>query len=199
MKPIASYSGVGLANGRQSAAKTGTVGLDSKTTNNSDAWMVGFTPQVSAAVWVGTGLSKPIYNSDGSPLYGANMPGKTWKLFMDKYLSGHEAGDAADQAAHRPGRRHAGRDADLHADDLPAGQQLVELAEADVLDHERLPDARPPRPPRPAAAADHIAAGEHQLEPDGRRAGHLRRGAATALQALTPAVGDRRRRARMTA
>ncbi len=88
MKPIASYSGVGLANGRQSAAKTGTVGLGTKTTNNSDAWMVGFTPQVSAAVWVGTGLSKPIYNRDGSPMYGANMPGATWKLFMDKYLSG---------------------------------------------------------------------------------------------------------------
>ncbi len=44
LEPIAGYSGDGLANGRKSAAKTGTEGIDGKTTNNSDAWMVGYTP-----------------------------------------------------------------------------------------------------------------------------------------------------------
>ncbi len=89
LKPVAKYSGDGLANGRASAAKTGTVGIGTKTTNNSDAWMVGFTPQVSAAVWVGTGYrNKPIYNADGTPMYGSDLPGKTWKLFMDTYLKG---------------------------------------------------------------------------------------------------------------
>jgi membrane peptidoglycan carboxypeptidase len=88
MKPVAQYSGDGLSGGRASAAKTGTEGISAKSNNNSDAWMVGFTPQVSAAVWVGTGLSKPIYNAAGSPLYGADLPGKTWKMFMDTYLAG---------------------------------------------------------------------------------------------------------------
>ena len=88
LKPIAKYSGDALANGRPSAAKTGTVGIGTTTTNNSDAWMVGFTPQVSAAVWVGTGYRKPIYNAAGEPLYGSDLPGKTWKLFMDSYLNG---------------------------------------------------------------------------------------------------------------
>ncbi len=88
LKPIASYSGDGLAGNRQSAAKTGTEGLDPTSTNNSDAWMVGYTPQVSAAVWVGSGLSKPIYDADGNPLYGSGLPGKTWKTFMDTYLKG---------------------------------------------------------------------------------------------------------------
>jgi membrane peptidoglycan carboxypeptidase len=89
LKPVAAWSNDALSGGRESAAKTGTEGI-SKTgsTDNSDAWMVGYTPQVSASVWVGTGVSQPIYNAAGQPLYGANLPGKTWKRFMDTYLAG---------------------------------------------------------------------------------------------------------------
>ena len=54
MQPIAGYSrGHNLAGGRQSAAKTGTTQLGD-TTSNKDAWMVGYTPSLSTAVWVGT-------------------------------------------------------------------------------------------------------------------------------------------------
>jgi membrane peptidoglycan carboxypeptidase len=88
MEPIAAWSGDPLSDGRVSAAKTGTEGISPTSPNNSDAWMVGFTPQVSASVWVGTGRSKPIFNSAGAPLYGANLPGQTWQLFMDTYLAG---------------------------------------------------------------------------------------------------------------
>ena len=88
LEPVASWSGVPLADGRTSAAKTGTEGISPTSPNNSDAWMVGYTPQVSAAVWVGTGYSKPIFNSSGSPEYGSDLPGHTWKLFMDTYLAG---------------------------------------------------------------------------------------------------------------
>jgi len=87
MEPIASYSNDGLSGGRVSAAKTGTEGIGKTTTGNSDAWMVGFTPQVSAAVWVGTGLTKPIVNAYGSPEYGHDLPGHTWQLFMNTYLA----------------------------------------------------------------------------------------------------------------
>jgi membrane peptidoglycan carboxypeptidase len=88
LKPVAAYSGDPLTGGRVSGAKTGTEGI-SGTTNNSDAWMVGFTPQVSAAVWVGSGNSTvPIVNAAGRPEYGADLPGKTWALFMDTYLAG---------------------------------------------------------------------------------------------------------------
>jgi membrane peptidoglycan carboxypeptidase len=89
LKPVAAWSNDALSGGRQSAAKTGTEGITKKNSaDNSDAWMVGYTPQVSASVWVGTGVSKPIYNADGQPLYGANLPGQTWKRFMDTYLAG---------------------------------------------------------------------------------------------------------------
>ncbi len=99
LEPVAARSGTALAGGRPSAAKTGTVGLQgpdsgkpTATRNtdygNSDAWMVGFTPQVSAAVWVGTGEDRPIVNAHGTPEYGSDLPAKTWKLFLDTYLAG---------------------------------------------------------------------------------------------------------------
>ena len=54
MQPIAAYSnGHALAGGRASGAKTGTNQLGD-TGANRDAWMVGFTPSLSTAVWVGT-------------------------------------------------------------------------------------------------------------------------------------------------
>jgi membrane peptidoglycan carboxypeptidase len=88
MEPIPGFSQVPLAGGRVAAAKTGTEGIGPHTVGNSDAWMVGFTPQVSAAVWVGTGLNKPIVNAAGGPEYGKDLPGRTWKAFMDAYLAG---------------------------------------------------------------------------------------------------------------
>ena len=91
LAPVASWSGVPLADGRPSAAKTGTEGIQSgpDTGQNSDAWLVGYTPQVSAAVWVGSGNSTTaITDAYGQPEYGRDLPGRTWKLFMDTYLAG---------------------------------------------------------------------------------------------------------------
>ena len=89
LEPIAAFSGDPLANARVSAAKTGTVGIQNDPNgNNSDAWMVGYTPQVSAAVWVGSGNStKPIFNAYGGSEYGSDLPGRTWALFLDTYLA----------------------------------------------------------------------------------------------------------------
>jgi membrane peptidoglycan carboxypeptidase len=89
LEPIAGNSGFGLDGGRRSAAKTGTVGIGTSSPKNSDAWTVGFTPQVSAAVWAGSGDSThAIYDRYGNAEYGRDLPGHTWKLFMDTYLAG---------------------------------------------------------------------------------------------------------------
>ncbi|MDT4937170.1 MAG: hypothetical protein QOG80_841 [Pseudonocardiales bacterium] len=91
LEPIAAYSGDGLTGGRVSAAKTGTEGIEQGPDKgkNSDAWTVGYTPQVSAAVWVGSGNStQAIYNSYGGAEYGRDLPGRTWQLFMNTYLAG---------------------------------------------------------------------------------------------------------------
>lgn len=87
MQPIAGYSrGHNLAGGRPSAAKTGTNQLGD-TGANRDAWMVGYTPSLSTAVWVGTtGGDKPLENQWGSPIYGSGLPSDIWKATMDGAL-----------------------------------------------------------------------------------------------------------------
>ena len=91
MQPIAAYSnGHNLAGGRPSAAKTGTVQLGD-TGANRDAWMVGFTPSLSTAVWVGTTEgTKPLENKWGSPIYGSGVPSDIWKTTMDGALEDTE-------------------------------------------------------------------------------------------------------------
>lgn len=91
MQPIAAYSnGHALAGGRPSAAKTGTNQLGD-TGANRDAWMVGFTPSLSTAVWVGTTQGdKPLENKWGSPVYGSGLPSDIWKDTMDGALEDTE-------------------------------------------------------------------------------------------------------------
>jgi membrane peptidoglycan carboxypeptidase len=87
MEDVASTSQIPLADDRPVAAKTGTVGIQG-TGDSSDGWTVGFTPQVSAASWVGSNKVEPIYNSFGKSEYGRDLAGNAWKRFMDGYLNG---------------------------------------------------------------------------------------------------------------
>jgi membrane peptidoglycan carboxypeptidase len=89
MQPIAGYSrGHNLAGGRRSAAKTGTNQLGD-TDANRDAWMVGYTPSLSTAVWVGTTAgTKPLVTSSGASVYGSGLPSDIWKATMDGALKG---------------------------------------------------------------------------------------------------------------
>ncbi|MGV9798369.1 transglycosylase domain-containing protein [Mycobacterium sp. NPDC003449] len=89
MQPIAGWSrGHNLAGGRPSAAKTGTNQLGD-TEDNRDAWMVGYTPSLSTAVWVGTTEgTKPLQNQWGGPIYGSGLPSDIWKSTMDGALDG---------------------------------------------------------------------------------------------------------------
>lgn len=60
---------------RPAAGKTGT------TSNYRDAWFVGFTPDLVAAVWLGNDNYKPMNES-----YGGNIPARTWARFMKAAL-----------------------------------------------------------------------------------------------------------------
>ena len=83
LQPIASYSNNhGLKNGRPSAAKTGTVQLGD-TGKNRDAWMVGYTPQVSTAVWFGTQNGTALTTKDGADVWGATLPSDVWQEAMN--------------------------------------------------------------------------------------------------------------------
>lgn len=89
MVPIAAYSrGHALSGGRPSAAKTGTVQLGD-TQANKDAWMVGYTPSLSTAVWLGTVQDNvPLVTASGAEVYGSGLPSDIWKATMDGALKG---------------------------------------------------------------------------------------------------------------
>ncbi len=69
--------------GRPVAAKTGT------TDDYTDAWFVGFTPQLAAGVWVGYDIKK----SMGEGETGAQAAGPIWTQFMQAAMRGKEALD----------------------------------------------------------------------------------------------------------
>ena len=63
---------------RPAAGKTGT------TDHNQDAWFVGFTPQLTAAVWMGNPDGEiPMTNVGGITVFGATYPARIWRTFME--------------------------------------------------------------------------------------------------------------------
>jgi len=95
MIPVVSYSGASLTGGRPAAAKTGTVQGDTVATN-SQAWMVGYTPQVSTAIWVGPKDTPMAIKGNYScrpgrgpnhDIFGADEPTCIWKEFMNEFLA----------------------------------------------------------------------------------------------------------------
>jgi len=63
--------------GRPAAGKTGT------TSDFRDAWFVGYTPDLVAAVWLGNDDYRPMVES-----YGGNIPARIWARFMKAALAG---------------------------------------------------------------------------------------------------------------
>jgi penicillin-binding protein 1A len=99
-------TGVRAQIGRPAAGKTGTA------QEYRDAWFAGYTPALSAAVWVGypegqiemkpscSGFSscRPTRTITGSGVTGGSFPAMIWAYFMSKALSGTPA-DAFDKPA----------------------------------------------------------------------------------------------------
>jgi len=71
-----------LSGGRPAAGKTGT------TENYGDAWFVGYTPQLVAAVWVGypNTLRPMLTEYHGESVAGGTYPALIWRAFMEKAL-----------------------------------------------------------------------------------------------------------------
>ena len=95
LKEIPKRSSIPCAQQRECAGKTGTHELDPKVAPggkiglNSKAWRVGYTPSISAAVWIGRDEgSQPISDKSGANISGAGLPGKIWQTFMTKALAG---------------------------------------------------------------------------------------------------------------
>jgi penicillin-binding protein 1A len=80
--------------GRPAAGKTGT------TTSYRDAWFVGYTPDLVAAVWIGNDDYTRMNES-----YGGNIPARIWARFMKAALVGvpkHDFSFPADEVSKVP-------------------------------------------------------------------------------------------------
>ncbi|HEX6339656.1 transglycosylase domain-containing protein [Umezawaea sp.] len=86
LKDVPAAWQVGCA-GRECAGKPGTVTLPGGEV--AAAWMVGYTPSLSAAVWMGTDRGDvEIVDRAGAEVDGAGLPGRIWQRFMDEALEG---------------------------------------------------------------------------------------------------------------
>ena len=85
--------------GRPAAGKTGT------SQNHTNAWFVGFTPTLSAAVWMGysNNQSTPLLRIRGvSRVFGGTIPAQTWKNFMSAALKDVPVTDFSQPAPIKP-------------------------------------------------------------------------------------------------
>jgi len=74
---------------------TGQIGGKTGTTNdNSDGWFIGYTPTITAGVWVGA-EDRYVHFTNGSLGQGANMALPIWGLWMKKVLADGTLGISA--------------------------------------------------------------------------------------------------------
>ena len=77
--------------GRPAAGKTGT------TSDNTDAWFVGYTPKLSAAVWMGykDGSAHKMTSVHGRAVTGGSFPAQIWQRFMSAAVEGMDTGSSS--------------------------------------------------------------------------------------------------------
>ncbi|MEU4518414.1 transglycosylase domain-containing protein [Amycolatopsis sp. NPDC024027] len=95
LKPVIGHSSLKCPPGHECAGKTGTQQYSPKEGDpasynnlNAQTWMVGYTPSVSAAVWVGGDGNQPLHDAKGKPIFGSTIAGPTWQNFLNLYLKG---------------------------------------------------------------------------------------------------------------
>ncbi|HRW38928.1 MAG: transglycosylase domain-containing protein [Acidimicrobiales bacterium] len=81
-------TGKAAAFGRPAAGKTGT------TQDNADAWFVGYTPKLTAAVWMGYPEGRiSMSNVHGIEVQGGTFPAEMWRKFMTTATADFDTGD----------------------------------------------------------------------------------------------------------
>jgi membrane peptidoglycan carboxypeptidase len=72
---------------RPAALKTGDFRFD-ETDDNAGGWAVGYTPQLSTAVWVGSDEPRRMRDAAGEKLTGKTIPAEMWRGFMGDFHQG---------------------------------------------------------------------------------------------------------------
>jgi penicillin-binding protein 1A len=73
----------------------GTAGKTGTSEENRDAWFVGYTPTLTAAIWMGySDEPRPLTGIKGvGKVYGGTWPARTWQAFMTQALEGQPPAD----------------------------------------------------------------------------------------------------------
>jgi membrane peptidoglycan carboxypeptidase len=81
-------TGTAAAFGKPAAGKTGT------TSDNTDAWFVGYTPKIGTAVWLGYAkdTKRPMDKVHGRQVTGGSFPAQIWQRFMKAATQGMNSG-----------------------------------------------------------------------------------------------------------
>ncbi len=131
-------TGKGANIGRPAAGKTGT------TSDYKDAWFVGYTPDLVAAVWIG--------NDDNSSLdgiMGGGLPATIWSHFMQNALLNIPAHDFGDLVVER-------RNVKSSADPPPSNNRRRDNYEEEPQSRGRYYEPEPTyREPEPAREPDY--------------------------------------------
>jgi membrane peptidoglycan carboxypeptidase len=154
MTDVAAHSRRSLDGGREVASKTGTQGQGE---DNSDAWMVGFTPSISTAVWMGTDRLDPLEDVNGRIIYGAGLPGAIWQEFMNDVLDGTPEEDLPDRALIRGDTGNG----------VPAPETETETRKQAPTQVTAQPTQQPDPTPTPTPAPTPTAPPTPVLPPDG--------------------------------
>ncbi len=85
-------TGTGAKIGRPAAGKTGT------TQNHANAWFAGYTPNLTAVVWMGyapgeDGSIKEMTDVRGTEVTGGSLPATIWRRFMTTAVKGTPSAD----------------------------------------------------------------------------------------------------------
>jgi membrane peptidoglycan carboxypeptidase len=81
---VMSQEPAGHLTNRASATKIGFWGLRDSPVETAHAWIVGFTPNLAMAVWVGNvEIELPLHDSNGSIVTGSGLPAQIYRTFMD--------------------------------------------------------------------------------------------------------------------
>jgi membrane peptidoglycan carboxypeptidase len=98
LKPVIDFSHLKCPPNHECAGKTGTQQYDASGPNasgssndNSQVWMVGYTPSIAVSSWVGTGGNQPLKDKTGKSVGSSGLPAQMWQEFMDNYLKGKPA------------------------------------------------------------------------------------------------------------
>lgn len=118
--------------------------------------MIGSTPQLATAVWLGTAEGKPLTNQWGGVMYGSGLPATIWKNVMDQALidapfENFATSDAGVGSYYGDGSSYGGYEAP--AQEAPAEQSPAEEP-SPAPEPAPAPAPRPAPRPAPAPAPD---------------------------------------------